>query len=168
VERIDVETAAEMHAAVMAHIETADIFIGVAAVADYRPAQVAPGKLKKGAPRLGLELVRNPDILAEVAAREGAPFTVGFAAETEDVVAYARGKLQAKGVDMIAANHVGPCHGFDSDENALHVLWADGEQQLARTAKTRLARQLVAIIAAQFATIGRPGQVIRLHGKDSA
>ena len=172
--RIDVESAAEMHAAVMNEITDADIFISVAAVADYRPQTTAEQKLKKTAATLSLELTRNPDILADVAALPDAPFTVGFAAETQAVVSNARDKLRVKKLDMIAANAVGQQQGFNSEDNALHVIWAQGEQQLALTSKTKLARQLVAIIAEHFEnkTCGenntRQGKVVNIHAKDSA
>jgi phosphopantothenoylcysteine decarboxylase/phosphopantothenate--cysteine ligase len=163
-----------MHAAVMNEITDADIFISVAAVADYRPQTTAEQKLKKTAATLSLELTRNPDILADVAALPDAPFTVGFAAETQAVVSNARDKLRVKKLDMIAANAVGQQQGFNSEDNALHVIWAQGEQQLALTGKTKLARQLVAIIAEQFVnkTCGenntRQGKVVNIHAKDSA
>lgn len=168
VRRFDVVSAADMHAAVMSRIAGIDIFIGVAAVADYRPAVPASQKIKKQAGEQSLQLVRNPDILADVAALPNAPFTVGFAAETEQVIDYAREKLQAKRINMIAANVVGEQQGFDREDNALHVLWPGGEQPLARASKQQLARQLLALIARQFDTITREGQVIPLHGKDSA
>ncbi|MEN8204611.1 MAG: bifunctional phosphopantothenoylcysteine decarboxylase/phosphopantothenate--cysteine ligase CoaBC [Pseudomonadota bacterium] len=165
---IAVESATEMHAAVMDEITDTDIFIGVAAVADYRPQTVAEQKLKKTAVTLSLELTRTPDILADVAALPDAPFTVGFAAETQAVDRNARDKLRAKNIDMIAANAVGQQQGFDREDNALHVMWAQGEQQLALTGKPKLARQLVAIIAENFEFKTRQGKVARIHAKDSA
>ena len=168
VQRLDVVSAADMHAAVMSRIAGIDIFIGVAAVADYRPAVPASQKIKKQAEEQSLQLVRNPDILADVAALTNAPFTVGFAAETEQVIDHAREKLQAKRINMIAANVVGEQQGFDREDNALHVLWPGGEQPLARASKQQLARQLLDLIARQFDTITREGRVIPLHGKDSA
>ncbi|MCG6899004.1 MAG: bifunctional phosphopantothenoylcysteine decarboxylase/phosphopantothenate--cysteine ligase CoaBC [Gammaproteobacteria bacterium] len=172
--RIDVESAAEMHAAVMSEIALTDIFISVAAVADYRPASVASQKLKKTAATLSLELKRNPDILAEVAALTDAPFTVGFAAETQAMESNARDKLRAKNIDMIAANVVGQQLGFDCEDNALRVIWGQGEQQLPLAGKGKLARQLVAIIAERFAltirgeTQNPQGKVFNIHAKDSA
>jgi phosphopantothenoylcysteine decarboxylase/phosphopantothenate--cysteine ligase len=174
VRRIDVESAAEMHAAVMSEIALTDIFISVAAVSDYRPESVAQQKLKKVAATLSLELRRNPDILADVAALTGAPFTVGFAAETQAIEMNARDKLLAKNIDMIAANAVGQQLGFDREDNALQVIWRQGEQQLARAGKGKLARQLVAIIAERFAikirgeTQNPQGKVFNIHAKDSA
>jgi phosphopantothenoylcysteine decarboxylase/phosphopantothenate--cysteine ligase len=168
VRRLDVESAADMHAAVMREVAGTDIFISVAAVADYRPATPSARKIKKQADQQSLQLLLNPDVLADVAALPDAPFTVGFAAETEDVIGYAREKLKAKRIDMIAANVVGEQQGFDQEDNALHVLWPRGEQALGRASKSKLARQLLAIIAEQFDTITREGKVIALHGKDSA
>jgi phosphopantothenoylcysteine decarboxylase/phosphopantothenate--cysteine ligase len=165
---IDVESAAEMYAAVMDEITGTDIFISVAAVADYRPQTIAEQKLKKTAATLSLELTRNPDILADVAALPEPPFTVGFAAETQAIVSNARDKLRVKKLDMIAANAVGQQQGFNCEDNALHVIWAQGEQQLALTGKVKLARQLVAIIAERFITKTREGKVVNIHAKDSA
>ena len=144
VRRIDVETALEMEAAVMARVENCDIFIGCAAVADYRPALAVDQKIKKLTQRRSIELVRNPDILATVAARPKPPFTVGFAAETERPVEYAQEKRKAKGVDMIAANLVAAAEGgFERDENSLIVLWEGGRRDLPMTDKPHLARLLV-------------------------
>jgi phosphopantothenoylcysteine decarboxylase/phosphopantothenate--cysteine ligase len=151
VNRVDVETATQMHAAVMARVRECAIFVACAAVADYRPAAPAPGKIKKTEQRLTVELVRNPDILAEVAALEGAPFSVGFAAETERLVEQAEAKRRAKGLDMIAANLVGGAEGgFEADDNALVVLWEGGAETLARAPKTELARALAGLIARRF------------------
>lgn len=168
VKRLDVVSAADMHAAVMNQIAATSLFISVAAVADYRPATPSAQKIKKQAGEQSLQLVPNPDILADVAALPNAPFTVGFAAETEQVIDHAREKLQAKHINMIAANMVGDQQGFDRKDNALHVLWPGGEQALARASKTRLARQLLDLINRQFNSIAREGKVIPLHGKDSA
>jgi phosphopantothenoylcysteine decarboxylase/phosphopantothenate--cysteine ligase len=119
-------------------------------VADYRPASPSENKIKRdGAPR-ALDLVPNPDILASVAAREDAPFTVGFAAETDDVEAHARAKLARKRIDMIAANHVGGELGFNSDDNELTVLWDDGRAPLARASKSELARRLIELVATHY------------------
>ncbi|MBK8509674.1 MAG: bifunctional phosphopantothenoylcysteine decarboxylase/phosphopantothenate--cysteine ligase CoaBC [Candidatus Competibacter sp.] len=152
VERIDVESALEMHAAVMERAHQADIFIAAAAVADYRAADPAERKIKKTRDVLTLELLRNPDILAEVAALNShRPFTVGFAAETHDVAHYAEEKRRRKNLDMIAANQVGVAgSGFESEQNALQVLWEGGEHILPLTDKTLLARQLVALIAQRY------------------
>ncbi len=152
VERIDVESAIDMHAAVMERARQADIFIATAAVADYRAAQLADRKIKKSSESLTLELVRNPDILAEVAAlRSHRPFVVGFAAETHDVVPYAEDKRRRKNLDLIAANQVGMAgSGFESEQNALHVLWEGGEHVLPLADKTVLGQQLVALITRRY------------------
>ena len=152
VERMDVESAVEMHKAVMQRVRQADIFIATAAVADYRAASPADQKIKKTRDALTLELVRNPDILAEVAAlRSHRPFTVGFAAETHDVVHYAEDKRRRKNLDLIAANQVGVAgSGFESEQNELHVLWEGGEKVLPLADKTLLGQQLVALIAEQY------------------
>jgi phosphopantothenoylcysteine decarboxylase/phosphopantothenate--cysteine ligase len=151
VTRIDVESALEMHAAVMQHADDCDLFVATAAVADYRPESAAGNKIKKTAESLELRLVRNPDILADVAALENGPFTVGFAAETDEVAKHADDKRRRKGVDMIAANEVGGERGgFNRDENALLVLWEGGQQELPMTDKLRLARQLVELISQKY------------------
>lgn len=152
VTRIDVESAAEMDEQVQAAVAQAcDVFVAAAAVADYRPEQVAPRKIKKSAPDLQLRLVRNPDILAGVAANPRPPFTVGFAAETHDVAHYARDKLQRKRLKMIVANDVSDARiGFNSPDNAVTVFWQDGEQHFAQMDKRKLATALVALIAAVY------------------
>ena len=150
VERIDVTSAAEMYRAVMQQVERADIFIGAAAVADYRPSQIAPSKIKKNADGLTLTLERTEDILQSVAALPSPPFTVGFAAETDDLAAHARDKLARKKLDMIAANWVGGETGFDTADNALEVFWHDGQASLGRQDKDALARQLVRLIAERY------------------
>lgn len=151
VERVAVETAAEMHAATMARAAEADIFIGAAAVADYAPAEPAAFKVKKNAPAMNIELKRTEDILGSVAALDGGPFAVGFAAETEDVEANALKKVEEKGLDMIAANRVGPGEGFETDDNALVVLWRGGREELARAPKSELAGRLIDLIVRRYA-----------------
>ena len=147
VTRVDVRSAREMRDAVLAQATRTDVFVAAAAVGDFRPQIVALQKLKKIDGALELSLVQNPDILAEVAALPQRPFLVGFAAETENVEAYARGKLERKRVDLIAANQVGSGLGFEQDANALLLLWSGGgREQLARADKRDLARQLVARI----------------------
>ncbi|HLA75125.1 MAG TPA: bifunctional phosphopantothenoylcysteine decarboxylase/phosphopantothenate--cysteine ligase CoaBC, partial [Gammaproteobacteria bacterium] len=151
IERIDVVSAAEMQQAVLAHAAQCDIFIAAAAVADYGIKEQAPHKIKKDAKHLTLELTRNPDILSSVAALPCPPFTVGFAAETENLPDHARAKRSSKAVDMIAANWVNqPGRGFESDENALQVFWEGGEQDLPLAPKQKLARELVKIIAQRY------------------
>ena len=151
VRHVAVETALEMRAAVMSRITGCRLFVATAAVADYRPEAAAPGKIKKGSDRYQLSLVRNPDILAEVAALPDKPFTVGFAAETDDVERYALGKLRDKGLDMIAANRVGAdTGGFEREDNAVTVLWADGRRELSLRPKPELARDLAGLIAERY------------------
>ena len=145
-----VTSAREMERAVRDVIDDCHIFIGVAAVSDYRPARTARDKLKKDKERLSLELVRNPDILAAVAARRNRPFTVGFAAETRDIERNARIKLRAKGADLIAANRVGNDEGFDIDTHALKLIDDNGVIDLGPATKHQLARQLIEIIAKRY------------------
>jgi len=147
---IEVTTAAQMHDAVMAAIGITDIFVAAAAVADYRCAKVAPQKLKKNDASISLTLEKTTDILAEVADMPDPPFTVGFAAETENLEENARHKLQTKGLDMIAANQVGEQLGFDSEDNALELYWDTGRLSLEQAPKEKLARQLIHIIAENF------------------
>jgi len=164
VEAVRVVSAQEMFDTVHARVRDADIFIGVAAVADYRPAQVAPQKIKKSAERLTLELVRNPDILASVAALKPAPYTVGFAAETENLEAGARAKLDAKGVDLIAANLVGGREGgFEANDNMLTLVERDGVTQLPKASKKQLARELIQFIARKFYAKSRTQNPRRAH-----
>ena len=144
-----VESARDMHAAVLQRAPSADIYIGAAAVADYAPT-AAPEKIKKDAGEVELRLIRNPDILADVARIEQRPFCVGFSAETNDLEQYARGKLAAKHIDMVAANPVGAGLGFDVDDNTLFVCWAGGETRLPRAPKSVLARQLLNLIAQRY------------------
>lgn len=150
--RTDVRSALEMRAAVLQQAAGADVYIGAAAVADYRPAQAAEHKIKKGADTLCLELVRNPDIIAELAAAGARPaLVVGFAAETRDVLGYAQAKLKAKGLDLIVANRVGPDAAFDRDDNALTVISAEGASELGSGSKRALAARLVELVAARLA-----------------
>ncbi len=162
VRRIDVESARQMMDAVTANATDADWFIAVAAVADYRPVEVAAHKIKKNDARMRIELIRNPDILATVAAMKDGPFTVGFAAETGDVVANARKKMKAKGVDVMAANAVVAVDGqsddsdkvFGSDENSVTLLYKneqrDCEVTLDKTDKYRIAVHIIEHIAPLF------------------
>ncbi len=154
VERVNVRSAQEMYAAVMQRAADSDIYVGAAAVADFRPKLASEEKIKKGTEDFQtIELVRNPDILAAVAGSENAPFTVGFAAETSDVEQYARGKLDKKKIDMIAANRVGVDHqGFDCGDNALTVLWNEGRQDLALQPKSSLAGALMQLVEERFRT----------------
>jgi phosphopantothenoylcysteine decarboxylase/phosphopantothenate--cysteine ligase len=148
VSRIDVITAAEMHAAVMARVADCDVFIGCAAVADYRAAEIAPQKIKKPGKTLELRLVRNPDIIAAVAAHRPRPFTVGFAAETNDLLAHARQKLERKGLDLVIANDVSRSDiGFGSDHNEVRVISAAGDGEPQNGSKQAVARALIEDIA---------------------
>lgn len=149
--RINVESANNMHQAVMQHIDGQDIFIGCAAVADYRPLQAQAQKIKKSESSLQLELVKNPDILADVAALAQPPFCVGFAAETENLAQHAQQKLVNKKLHMIAANDVaGKDSGFNSEYNALHVFWPNGSTQFDLASKPQIARQLISLIAQHY------------------
>ena len=150
VRRVDVETAAQMYQAVHAAIGAADIYVGAAAVADYTPTCCASSKIKKTSDRLDLLLEKAPDILASVAALERRPFTVGFAAETNDVERHARDKLARKRLDLIAANEVGAERAFDREDNALLVLWPGGRRELALQSKADLAREFVALLAERY------------------
>ena len=154
---MQVETAAQMHAAVMSQVNSCEIFIAAAAVADYTPATPQTEKIKKQDGQATLILTKTNDILGDVAKRDNAPFTVGFAAETHDLEHYAKTKLSQKKLDMIAANWVGREQGgFDSEQNALQVFWQNGQQTLAMMDKNQLAKQLISLIAE------------RLHEKNTA
>ena len=158
VRRVDVETADELYAKVHEEIAGVDIFVGCAAVSDYRPQKTAPQKIKRSAEELELALVRSPDTLASVAKLKSPPFTVGFAAETQDVARYAREKLDKKRIDMIAANQVGRDCGFDRETNALTVFWPGGELALGEGSKPVLARRLVELIAERYRAARRGAQ----------
>jgi len=146
-----VQSAEDMLAAVEREIEDCDVFIGVAAVADYRPAQSASSKIKKHTESVTLELVRNPDILARVAQSPKRPFTVGFAAETDQAIPNARDKLQRKGLDLIAVNQVNETNNpFGSEENHLVLISETDEIDLGRDSKTALAEHLIAEIAHRY------------------
>jgi len=147
---IAVTTAEQMYTAVMNRVRDVNIFIAAAAVADYRSVTAVDQKIKKHDDTLALNLVKNPDILAQVADLPSPPFTVGFAAETECLQEHALEKLQSKGLDMIAANQVGDGRGFDVDENSLEVFWQQGRQVLALASKDKIARQLLDIVAKQY------------------
>ncbi|MHB8741875.1 MAG: bifunctional phosphopantothenoylcysteine decarboxylase/phosphopantothenate--cysteine ligase CoaBC [Sulfuricaulis sp.] len=145
-----VTSAQEMFDTVHAHVNTAAIFIGVAAVADYRPLQTAGEKIKKEQERITLEFVRNPDILSSVAALKPTLYTVGFAAETENIEEYARQKLKNKNLDIVAANQVGANLGFESDENSLLLVERESAIELPTQSKSRLARALIHHIAKRY------------------
>ncbi len=152
VNTVAADTAESMHAAVLRHIEGVDLFIAAAAVADYRPRTAADQKLKKNAAEMTVELVRTPDILADVAARRPRPFVVGFAAETAELRENARVKLERKGLDMIAANDVSAGRAIGAPENSLTVLWPGGERLFPEQPKDDLARALIELIAKRMAS----------------
>jgi len=149
VQRIDVRRALQMREAVLGALPGQDVYIGAAAVADYMPADTATQKIKKTGETLTLQLVRTPDILAEVAAHPARPrCVVGFAAETQDMERYAMGKLRSKNLDMIAANDVSrPGCGFESEDNALTVFTAEHRSEIASGPKARVARALLELVA---------------------
>lgn len=145
------QSAEDMYQQVMKHIESQHIFIACAAVADYRVADIAAQKIKKSDDEMTLTLVKNPDILASVAALKTKPFCVGFAAETQNLEHYAQQKLVHKKLDMIAANRVDDAgSGFDVDYNALSVFWPGGQLELERQRKNEIASRLIDIIAQNF------------------
>ncbi len=154
VTRVDVQSAEDMHAAVQHQAGKHQIFIACAAVADFKPASAANQKMKKqdGHDEMTLTLVKNPDIVAAVAAmKDNRPFTVGFAAETQDVEQYARGKLAKKNLDLICANDVSQQgQGFNSDQNALHLYWPNGDKALPLANKSDIGHQLVSEIVSLF------------------
>jgi phosphopantothenoylcysteine decarboxylase/phosphopantothenate--cysteine ligase len=147
VERHDVETAEEMYRTTLDLIGGADVYIGAAAISDYRPREIAAHKIKKKTETLTLEMTKSPDLLATIARLPQRPFTVGFAAETEKLEEHARLKLTGKRLDMIVANQVGTRLGFDDDDNQAVVLWADGQHALGRKSKGDLALEIVTVIA---------------------
>jgi phosphopantothenoylcysteine decarboxylase/phosphopantothenate--cysteine ligase len=150
-ERIDVVNAHEMAEAVMEKSKWADIFIASAAVVDYTPLEIANNKIKKNATQMQLTLVKTTDILTDVATQDDTTFCVGFAAETDNLEAYAKDKLERKSLDMIAANWVGrDSGGFNSELNALSVYWNGGEQEIDSMPKPELARELIALIATRY------------------
>jgi phosphopantothenoylcysteine decarboxylase/phosphopantothenate--cysteine ligase len=153
-QRIDVRSALEMREAVFAAAAGADVYIGAAAVADYRPLAAEAHKIKKSGEAMTLQLVRNPDIIAELGAGARPRLLVGFAAETRDVLAYAQAKLVAKGVDLIVANRVGPDAAFDREDNALTVVSAQSVVDLGSGSKRQLAQRLIGLIARRLAGVG--------------
>ena len=151
VDRINVISAQEMRQIALESAVKNQIFIGCAAVADYRVAEVAEQKIKKSGDEISLKLIKNPDIIADVGhLSENRPFTVGFAAETQNVADYAKDKLQRKNLDMICANDVSGGKVFNADDNALHLFWKDGNKTLALKSKTDLAADLVNEIVAHY------------------
>jgi len=152
VNRINVHTAQEMYVASLDQSISANIFIATAAVADYRPEKVADQKIKKSSETMTIELTRNPDIVAAVAAQPNKPFTVGFAAETNDLINYAKGKLKNKNLDLIIANDITRSDiGFNSDQNAVTVISAKQHQNLEQASKIEIAEKIIAIISSALA-----------------
>jgi phosphopantothenoylcysteine decarboxylase/phosphopantothenate--cysteine ligase len=150
VERVNVETAEQMRDAVLERAVGADIYVGAAAISDYRPNAVAPEKIKKKSPTLQIDMVKSRDVLAEVAAMQPGPFTVGFAAETQKLEEHARAKLVGKNLDMIIGNLVGDNLCFDQDENSVLMLWADGSEELERMPKTQIAAGIIDTVASRY------------------
>ena len=152
VKRVDVVTALEMEAAVQAQVQSQQIFIGCAAVADYRAATVADEKIKKQGDEITIKMVKNPDIVAGVAAlNTNRPYVVGFAAETNNVEEYARQKRIRKNLDLICANDVSDANqGFNSDSNALHLFWQDGDKVLPLERKALLGQLLLDEIVTRY------------------
>lgn len=152
VKRIDVISADEMLAACLHAAKGCDLFIASAAVADYRPAQIAAQKIKKGEDNtIALTLVKNPDIVASIAALNPKPFTVGFAAESENLLEYARAKLQRKNLDLVVANNISDANiGFNSDDNAVTVVDKNSAAELSQRSKHQLARDLIALFATKI------------------
>lgn len=151
VRRVSVTSAIEMRDAVIERAPGVDIFIACAAVSDYRVEKPAAHKIKKDGASMQLELVPTPDIVSEVTQLGNKPFTLGFAAETEDVEQHAREKLTRKNLDMIAANQVGvEPSGFESDTNEILVIWPDGQQLLALGEKRVIAIQLIDLLADRY------------------
>lgn len=151
VQRVDVESAEQMYEAAMASLTACDVFIASAAVADYRPLQPAEQKIKKNDTSMQIELVRNPDIVSSVASHDLRPFTVGFAAETENLLEHGRKKLLNKQLDLVIANDVSDKSiGFNSEENQVTLIWPDQDMPLPLMSKRQLARSLVIEIAGRY------------------
>jgi phosphopantothenoylcysteine decarboxylase/phosphopantothenate--cysteine ligase len=152
IQRISVESAQQMLEACQNAVQDADILIATAAVADYTPAVVAEQKIKKSSEQLSLDLTKTTDILATLSQANPQLFSVGFAAETNDVLTYARSKLERKGLQMVAANLVGAGKAFDQDSNALEVVWQGGSTSLPEMDKKQLAQALMQLISAHYQT----------------
>ncbi len=158
VRRVDVRSASQMRDAVLREVVGQDIFIAAAAVADYRPAAPQSIKIKRSAASMQLDLMPNPDIVAEVAALPTRPFVVGFAAETNDLLANAQGKLQRKRLDMICANQVGvDGSGFEAECNEVTLVWDGGLCALAHAPKAVIAQQLLHHILQRLPARSSPG-----------
>lgn len=145
---VQVISAQDMLSAALSAVVQADIFIAAAAVADYRPLTSADQKIKKSADTLSIALTKNPDIVATIAALENRPFTVGFAAETQNLEAFARKKLLAKKLDLVVANDVSnQAIGFNSDDNQVTLVTAENSEVIPQMSKTLLARKLIEYIS---------------------
>jgi len=155
VARINVETASEMFDAAMTAVADKDIYIGAAAISDYRPESVPSQKIKKHSDKFILEMAKSPDLLASISLSDNRPFCVGFAAETEKLEEHAMSKLDRKQLDMIVANLVGDNLGFDRDDNAATVFWENGKEPMPNMSKSDLARRLIAVIAHRYQSAGK-------------
>ena len=162
VDVVDVESADQMFAETHNRIDGVDIFIGAAAVSDYRPASMKKQKIKKNNAELKLDLVKAPDTLASVSRLENAPFTVGFAAETERLREHALKKLEGKKLDLIVVNQVGGGRGFNCEDNAVEVYWKTGERLFPMMNKSELAVELVRLIAERYEAGGGSGTATEL------
>lgn len=141
---IQVESAEQMHQAVMEQATKTDMFISVAAVADYSPVEAAEQKIKKQEDNLNLKLIKNKDIVSDVASMNESPFVVGFAAETQDMQKHAKDKLIRKNLDMLVGNLVSDTGlGFDANDNSATLFWNDGQKSYPNMAKTDLAKALL-------------------------
>lgn len=148
---ISVESANEMLEASLQQQPNCDIFISAAAVADYRPSEIATQKIKKSGDNMQISLIKNPDIVATIAQSEQKPFVIGFAAETQNIASYAQGKLNHKKLDMIIANDVSNTDiGFNSDNNSVSVFWGEEQQDFPCMSKSALSHELIKLIAHQF------------------
>jgi phosphopantothenoylcysteine decarboxylase/phosphopantothenate--cysteine ligase len=147
---VAVKSALQMHQVVMKDIHQVDIFIAAAAVADYRCIDIQEHKIKKSEEKLNLTLEKNPDILMDVAKSKNPPFTVGFAAETDELEKNALDKLNRKSLDMIAANKVGDGLGFEAEENTLDLYWNNGHKKLDKAHKEKIARELIGVVANRY------------------
>lgn len=156
---IAVKTAEQMLKAVMETISDCDIFVGTAAVSDYKIKQPSEQKIKKSKTDLTLELTKNPDILAEISKLKSKSYLIGFAAETENLIPYAQKKLTEKNLDMIIANLVGEGKGFQSDENEVTVITKNATKHFPKTSKKQLAEELVIYVAEFFNKIKHPNKV---------
>ena len=165
---IDVETAEQMHAAVTQYSHNHDIFIAAAAVADYRPDKFHQQKIKKSSDKINLPLSRTVDILKDVRQRHADLFCVGFAAETENILENAREKLEKKSINMIIANQVGLAdQGFDSDYNAVEILWQGGGYSIEHARKSVIARKLVGLITTHYENTNNKSNVSYLPAKQN-